>query len=124
MKILMSIKPEYANKIFRGKKTDEFRKVVWKAEGVESVVVYASAPISMVIGEFEISYLHHDTIHALWHKSWYPGISPNDFMKYWGEKVIGYAIGIGSLMLYEKPKPLSDYNIKRPPQNFMYLKGL
>lgn len=58
MKVLLSIKPEFANKIFEGSKKFEFRRSIFKNKQVKSIVVYASAPISKVIGEFEIDTVH------------------------------------------------------------------
>ena len=53
MKVILSIKPEFANKIFNGTKKFEFRRTLFKKKEVKKIVVYASAPISKVIGEFE-----------------------------------------------------------------------
>lgn len=50
MKVLMSIKPEFADKIFDGSKRYEFRRMIFKQPAVKKVVVYASAPVQMVIG--------------------------------------------------------------------------
>ena len=41
--ILLSIKPEYANKIFDGQKRYEYRKRIPKKE-VSKIIVYSSAP--------------------------------------------------------------------------------
>jgi predicted transcriptional regulator len=54
MKVLLSIKPEFAEKIFDGSKRFEFRRNVFKNRDVRTVVVYASSPISKVVGEFDI----------------------------------------------------------------------
>ena len=54
MKVLLSIKPEFVEKIFAGTKKYEFRKSLFKKSGVKYVVIYASAPIKRVVGEFEI----------------------------------------------------------------------
>ncbi len=54
MRVLLSIKPEYAFQIFEGSKKFEFRKVIFKNPNIRTVVVYASSPIQQVIGEFEI----------------------------------------------------------------------
>ena len=51
--ILLSIKPEYANKIFDGQKHYEYRKRIPKKE-VSKIVVYSSAPEQAVIGEVEV----------------------------------------------------------------------
>ena len=54
MKIVLSIKPEFAFKIFDGTKKFEFRKSIFKNVNIKSVILYASSPIQQVIGEFEI----------------------------------------------------------------------
>ncbi|MBI6731014.1 ASCH domain-containing protein, partial [Pseudomonas amygdali] len=42
MKVLLSIKPEYAEKILQGEKRFEFRKSVFKNPDVRTVVIYAT----------------------------------------------------------------------------------
>ena len=54
MKVVLSIKPQFTNKIFDGTKKFEFRKAIFKNKNVTSVIVYASSPVQKVIGEFEI----------------------------------------------------------------------
>jgi len=66
MKILLSIKPEFAEKIFSGSKKYEFRRRIFKAPDVKTVVVYASTPIGKVIGEFEIDSVICTDIESLW----------------------------------------------------------
>lgn len=52
MNVILSIKPEYVSEIIAGRKRFEFRKAVF-AKSVEKVYIYASAPISKVVGEFD-----------------------------------------------------------------------
>jgi predicted transcriptional regulator len=122
MKVLMSIKPEFASKIFDGSKRYEFRRMIFKNPSIRKVVVYASSPVQMVIGEFEIDQIlaHHPT--KLWTRTRSgAGISKDHFMDYFGNKDTGYAIQIKSTKLYRKPKCLkADYNMK-PPQSYQYL---
>ena len=54
MKVVLSIKPEFAFKIFDGTKKFEFRKAIFKNHKIKTVIVYASSPVQQVIGEFEI----------------------------------------------------------------------
>lgn len=54
MQILLSIKPEYAEKILNGTKLFEFRKFFPRDESVRKIIIYATSPVCMVIGEFEI----------------------------------------------------------------------
>lgn len=66
MKVLMAIKPDYANKIFSGEKTYEFRRVIFKEPLVDSVVVYCTKPVGKIIGEFKIKKIIKDTPNNLW----------------------------------------------------------
>ena len=65
MKVILSIKPEFANKIFNGTKKFEFRRTLFKNKEIKMIIVYASAPISKVIGEFEIDRIFHEELELL-----------------------------------------------------------
>ena len=65
MKVLLSIKPEYAYKIFDGSKKYEFRRSVFKDTNVKTIVVYASSPVQKVIGEFEIDSILNESLDSL-----------------------------------------------------------
>ena len=72
-RVLLSVKPQFAEAILAGKKTFEFRRAVFRRENVRTVVLYASSPTRKVVGEFiidEVLSLHLD---ALWgdHKRWW-----------------------------------------------------
>lgn len=124
MKVLLSIKPEFANKIFDGSKKFEFRKVIFKDKRVTKIVVYASSPMQKVIGEFEIETILFNNPKQLWKKtSEFSGISKDYFDAYFVDKKVGYAIQIKSITKYLNPLCLkTDLQIKTPPQSFMYLK--
>lgn len=122
MKVLLSIKPEYAFKIFEGKKRFEFRKIIFKNPDVRTVIVYASSPIQQVIGEFEIEDIFSLEPTQLWEKTKkYSGISEDFFFEYFAEKEVAHAIKIKSVKKYRKPLDLkSDFNVL-PPQSYVYL---
>jgi hypothetical protein len=52
--VLLSIKPEFVEKIFSGLKKYEFRRVIFKSKSVSRVVIYASSPVQRVVGEFAV----------------------------------------------------------------------
>lgn len=122
MKVILSIKPEFANKIFEGTKRYEFRRTIFKNPDVTKVVVYASSPIQKIIGEFEIESIIEDNLESLWRKTKnYSGISEEYFFKYFVDKELGFAIKIKSFKKYGTPKCIrEDYNLF-PPQSFLYL---
>lgn len=122
MKVLLSIKPEFAEKIFNGTKKYEFRRSVFKNTEVTTIVVYASSPVQRVIGEFEIDKIINDNIQNLWDNTKkYSGISKNYFFEYFNNKEKGYAIKIKKTKRYKKSLSLKDNFNANPPQSFMYL---
>lgn len=122
MRVLLSIKPEYAEKIFNGTKKYEFRRSVFKNQNVTTVVVYASSPVQQVIGEFEIDRILNDDLSLLWDKTKeHSGISENFFFEYFTNKQKGFAIKIKRATRYKKALSLKDDFNATPPQSFMYL---
>lgn len=122
MKVLLSIKPEFAFKIFEGKKKFEFRKVIFKNPNVKTVVVYASSPVQRVIGEFEIDNILSSDPTEIWRLTKkYSGISEDFFNEYFADREIAHAIKIKSTKKYKQPLHLQDnYNVV-PPQSYVYL---
>lgn len=122
MKVILSIKPEFASKIFEGSKKYEFRRVIFKNTDVKTVVVYASSPIQKVIGEFEIEHILKNNLSALWKETKNDsGITENYFYDYFGDKESGFAIKIKSTKKYKRPKCIREDFHLFPPQSFLYL---
>jgi predicted transcriptional regulator len=122
MKILLSIKPEFALKIFNGSKRYEYRRTIFKQGEVKTVVVYASDPVKQVIGEFEIGEILYEEPEVLWAKTKnQSGITRNRFLEYFDNKPKGYAIEVKVAQTYDIPIPLKNLMVPRPPQSFRYL---
>jgi predicted transcriptional regulator len=121
MKVVLSIKPEFANKIFDGSKKFEFRKAIFKNEKIKTIIVYASSPVQQVIGEFEIERIINHDIDTLWDLTQeFSGITEDYFYQYFSNKKQGFAIQIKKTKKYKFPKCLlTDYNLL-PPQSFAY----
>ena len=122
MRVLLSIKPEFALKIFNGSKRYEYRRAIFKNQEVSRVIVYASDPIKQIIGEFEIEDILHEEPQSLWVKTkHHAGISEKRFFDYFTNKSKGYAIKVKVTRVYDDPLPLSSFMISSPPQSYMYL---
>jgi predicted transcriptional regulator len=121
MKVVLSIKPEFAFKIFDGTKKFEFRKAIFKNNNIKTVIVYASSPVQQVIGEFEIEQIINKDIDALWELTQdFSGITEEYFYQYFANRADGFAIQIKKTKKYRQPKCLrADYNLV-PPQSFAY----
>jgi len=122
MKALLSIKPEFVEKIFSGKKVFEFRKVGFSRD-VEKVVVYATAPIGRIVGEFNVAKILEDTPASLWEKTKeHSGITEDFFFSYFKNRKMAIAIEIDHPIRYEKPINPYEKNLKfNPPQSFRYI---
>lgn len=122
MKVLLSIKPEFVEKIFDGSKKYEYRKVLPKRTDISVIVIYASAPVQRVVGEFRIKKIFSESVCILWERTKeYSGISKEYYMSYFQHKNVANAIEIGELKKYKKTKLLSDYKIVQAPQSFCYI---
>ena len=100
----------------------EFRKSLFKRSDVKFVVIYASAPIKRVVGEFEIEDILSDDVNTIWERTKeYSGITKVFYTSYFQKKKTANAIRIGHLTRYEEAKSLSDYNVHQAPQSFCYI---
>lgn len=123
MKAVLSIKPEFVDKILKGEKKFEYRKKIFKQE-IESVVIYSSKPIGKLVGEFKVKNIIHDDKNIVWNKTNnLSGISYKFFNEYFNNHDKAYALEIEDLIVYEEPMDPKKliYNFKAP-QSFCYIK--
>lgn len=125
---LVSIKPCYANLIVEGVKKIELRKKFpVDVKAGTKMVIYSSAPQSMIIGECYIDSVKELSIDELWNESCIEAmISWSDFETYFSGHSKGYAIRLKGHLRYEKPFALSkhDFLPDRPPQSYCYLENV
>lgn len=122
MRVLLSIKPKFAELIFNGSKKFEYRKSIFKNKNIKTIVVYASSPMQKVIGEFEIDQILNRELPELWDiTKEHAGIEESYFYEYFSEKENGYAIKIKEVKRYDVPLSLKENFNVTPPQSFLYL---
>jgi predicted transcriptional regulator len=117
----MAIRPEFAEQILAGTKRAEFRKRPI-APDVTDVVVYASAPVSAVIGAFTVA--RQETRHPreLWRLfAEVGGIRRARYAEYFEGRVLGTGIVVGDVRRLIEPMSLQVIGLARPPQSFQYL---
>ena len=121
--VLLSIKPQFANAIFSGEKRYEFRKAIFKDARVSKVFVYASAPVSRVIGVFYLDGIIANVPSMLWEiTNSGAGITKEYFEDYFSGRDVGYALGVKEASLFDEPQKLYDmFDIRHPPQSFRYV---
>ena len=120
-KILLSIKPEYVEKILSGEKKFEFRKRLTKVD-VESLIIYATAPAMEVVAEVKVEGVLSCTKTKLWEETKSAaGITRAKYREYFNGSKVAYAFKLGEIMKYEPPKKLNDLGVTAPPQSFVYI---
>ncbi|PAA97738.1 ASCH domain-containing protein [Serratia fonticola] len=123
MKVLLSIKPEYAEKILNGSKKFEFRKGIFKNENITTVVIYATMPVGKLVGEFQVDSVLSGHPDNVWQKTKkHAGITKEFFDMYYEGREKAFAIKIGSVEKFASPLPLSSLGVDiTPPQSYRYL---
>lgn len=121
MNVILSIKPEFVERIFSGEKKYEYRKILFKQK-VEVVYIYATSPISKIVGQFSVSDIIYDTPEKIWQLTKeQSGISKIFFDSYFKGKKKGVAIEICELLKYETAIPISDIVTQlKAPQSYLY----
>lgn len=123
MRVLLSVKPQFAEAILAGRKTFEFRRAVFR-QNVSTVVLYASSPTRKVVGEFTVDEVLSLRLDALWESTQKGGaIDREYFDRYFAGRSAGYALKVKRTRRYRAPLCLrKDFGISHPPQSFRYLK--
>lgn len=120
--IVLSIRPTYVDAIFEGRKWYEFRRVMPANRCLHRVLIYESAPVSLVVGEFIVAGLGKCGVDSLWRfcESG-AGISRHDFYQYFKGLRIAQCYIIHTYRKYKKPFPITKLGFTKPPQNFYYI---
>ena len=121
--LILSIKPEYTEKILNWEKLYELRRLFTKKE-VDKVIIYESAPVSRVVGEFEIEEILCEPLDRLRNDTRdYSCVDKRFFDQYFEWKEKWYAIKIKNLKRYKEEKLISDYGMEYPPQSYAFIEN-
>lgn len=121
-KILISVKPEYVEKILTGSKKYEYRKVKAKKTNIDKMIIYATAPVMKVVAEIEIQNVLEGSPELIWKITQkYSGITKEFYDKYYKNRNTAVAYKLGKIKKYNKPKDLCDFGISFSPQSFIYI---
>ena len=121
MNVLLSIKPQYVEKILNGTKKYEFRRSIFK-KPVRRIEIYSSSPVQKLVGFFVPGKIVEDSPASLWerfHKG--SGVTEEEFFTYFHKKETGFAIEIAQVDIYQPPiDPFLECPSFIPPQSFVY----
>ena len=121
LQMLLSINPEYVDRIVSGEKLYEYRKFRCR-DDVNKIIIYATSPRKMVIGEVTIAGIIEDTPARVWEQTKdHSGITYDFFQKYYEGKEKAVAYQLSDLLVYERPKRLSDIGVSSAPQSYRYI---
>jgi predicted transcriptional regulator len=120
----MSIHPRYAEAIISGRKRAEFRKRPLAVD-VAVVLIYATAPVSAIIGWFTVRDTLRTKPEDIWRLLHDVGeIGWPDFASYYSGCEEGVALLVGETGRLAKPVTLSEIDPSpATPQSFNYLPG-
>jgi predicted transcriptional regulator len=122
--IMISIHPQFAQAIFRGEKTIEFRKLN-VPKHVEYVVLYVTAPQSKIAGYFSVKGVVEDLAIELWNKFRnVSGTTEDFFFQYYGKDGTGRGFLVDKVHILANPITLDAIKEgAKPPQSFTYVDG-
>ena len=121
--VLISIQPQFAEKILAGTKNLEFRRS-WAAAPVDTLVIYASFPRQRIVAIARVAIVHEGSPTALWElaREKAAGISRRQLYSYFEGKDSGFAIELSSVVRTNGGiDPKSLFKNFRPPQSYHYL---
>lgn len=123
MKILLSIKPQFVEKIMSGEKKYEFRKTEFKRKDIDTIIVYSSGRVKKLVGEIKFKKVLCDSPDKIWSlTSIHSGLSFDSFMGYFEGRQKAYAIVIEKFIPYNDILSLDDrFPGIKAPQSFRYL---
>lgn len=120
--IILSVKPEYAEKILDGLKRFEFRKQRPRRQ-IHQVYIYASYPKKRIVGRFRVVNVISGSPKEIWERCGDEGgIEREKFFSYFGDRTIGYGFEVDEVERFNPP--IDPFEIKSdfsPPQSFAYV---
>ena len=123
MDALLSIKPEYVNRILLNQKKFEYRKRVF-AQAVERIYIYETHPTKKIVGFFYNKGTIQGTPDEVWGRTEdFSGIEYDKYMAYFSDRTAAYALIIGEFIKFTNPvNPHEIFEQFTPPQSFMYIR--
>ena len=121
MTILLSIKPEYSERIFSGEKKYEFRKKT-PNKLVKKAYIYESNPTKHIVGWISIKKILSGSPKEIWDKCKnHGGIKEEIFFSYCANNKVIHALEIEKYFQFDYPiDPFDIDSDFKPPQNFRY----
>ncbi|MGL4637372.1 MAG: helix-turn-helix domain-containing protein [Beijerinckiaceae bacterium] len=123
--VILSIRPQYSEKIIAGSKTVELRRRFPTSSQKGTVAyIYSTSPVRAIVGVAEISDVLKLPIPQIWMRFKKTAfINKSDFDKYFEGSEYGFALLFKEVRAFPNPMPLAELREKfgfEPPQSFLY----
>jgi predicted transcriptional regulator len=125
--LLLSIRPQYAEKIFDGTKKVELRRIKPNVNSGDTVFVYVSSPVKALRGKFIVDKVLQEAPEKLWEQIKNDvGLTKEEYKSYFEGASFGFGIYLKAVQ--DMPSPLSLGELRElwsnfhPPQSYKYLK--
>ena len=119
--ILLSIKPQYVEKILSGVKAFEYRKHIPKQE-IDLIVIYETSPQKRIVGIAEVKGILKDTPKGLWESTKEKGgVTKKAYMEYFKVSKEAYAFILGPIRKFKNNYELDQLGVSQPPQSYVYI---
>lgn len=120
-KVLLSIKPEYVQRILTGEKKFEFRKRLAN-KPVDIIVIYATSPVMKIVGEVKVKGILEKAPSALWEQTKKnAGITRKKYREYFAGCKKAFAYELDEVVKYTNGTNLEEIGIYQAPQSFVYI---
>ena len=118
MNLIISIKPQFVEKILTGEKKYEFRRRIFTKE-VDKIYIYQTLPDAGIVAYFTPGEIIKDTPQNLWDNfKDVSGTTEKHLLGYLHDKSEAYAIEITDLVIFDEP--FIPEGIKAP-QSYKYI---
>ena len=119
--ILLSIHPNFVDKIMTGEKKFEFRRVIAK-RNPNKIIIYSTSPVCKVICEAEVEDIIIDNPEKVWKETKkFSGVEKEFYVEYFDNRDLAVAYKLKNVIKYISPIDLKDFGIKVAPQSFVYV---
>lgn len=121
--IMISASPKHADILLDDPNKKVFFYKVTPVNKVKRVLIYATAPVQGVIGEFDLEKIDIKAVSTIWKNYGASSVlTKKEYDEYYKDKKEAHAMISKEAFRYSKPKKLEDFNMKKGPSGFQYLK--
>jgi len=119
--IVISINPEHVKNIISGTKKYEYRTKAAKRD-IDKIIIYETVPVKRIVADVQVIGVLKGKPDDLWERTKdKSGITKAFFDDYFKNRKTAYAYELGEVKVYDSPKNLEEFGLKRAPQSYVYV---